>query len=345
MEIAIIGCGSIARVHAAVIKQLANNKLSVFVDKDLEKAQAFAKEYGEVGARIYRSLSEMIQQDTIGAVHICTPHYLHVQMAVECLRNDIHVFMEKPPAISRESFKKLEAAASGKAKLGLCYQNRYNKGFQAAKDFVKAKKMGAIIGARAFVTWNRAKEYYSKSEWRGQLETEGGGALINQAIHTLDLVTELMGAPVCTEASIRNHHLKQEITVEDTVEAYIQYQTGNLCFYATTAYCTDAPIFIEITCEQGIIQIIEDEVTFRFISGEVMRPELERPDIALGKSYWGKGHLSCIGDFYKSIEDNCKFPIEIQDIKTSFQLLMDIYDSAKENKVVVFESARKEEDI
>ena len=100
----------------------------------------------------------------------------------------INVFMEKPPAITFAKLDQLKQAVyASKAKLGLCYQNRYNQSYHAAKEFIASGAAGKVLGARVLVTWNRPAPYYTQSEWRGKLATEGGGVLINQAVHTLDL--------------------------------------------------------------------------------------------------------------------------------------------------------------
>ena len=110
-------------------------------------------------------------------LHICTPHYLHVPMAIYGLEKGCHVFMEKPPAISKEQFAELERAClnAGK-KLGVCFQNRYNPSVIEAKRLLASGKAGRILGARGLVTWSRGGAYYTESGWRGRLETEGGEA-------------------------------------------------------------------------------------------------------------------------------------------------------------------------
>lgn len=122
-------------------------------------------------------------------MHICTPHYLHVPMAVYGLTHGVHVFMEKPPVISGEQLAQLEEAVAGSdRRLGLCFQNRYNPSVQEVKKLLASGEAGRIRGARGLVTWSRGREYYTESGWRGSLATEGGGALINQSVHTLDLL-------------------------------------------------------------------------------------------------------------------------------------------------------------
>ena len=156
--------------------------------------------------------------------------------------------------------------------------------------------MGCAKGARAFVTWKRQREYYENSGWRGKWKTEGGGLLINQAIHTLDLLTYFFGEAEDVEASMHNHHLKDVIEVEDTVEAYMELK-GTACFYATNAYAEDAPVFLEILCSRGKICIEGEylEVYSQEKGREVYNFEIERQQF--GKKYWGSSHSHVYSGF------------------------------------------------
>ena len=238
MRSAIVGCGEIAKVHAESIAALEGHEIVGFADCQKERAEEFAKQYG---GNSYGTLEEMLDKEKMDVLHICTPHYLHVPMAKIALERGIHVYQEKPAALSLGEYRELkQAVQKSKQYLGISYQNRYNDCVQKAKELIESGNAGSILGGRAFVTWERRENYYTCSKWRSNLAMAGGGCLINQAVHTLDLLTELMGKPVGVEAEMKNHHLKGVVEVEDTVEAYITYQTkegersGN--FYATTSY-------------------------------------------------------------------------------------------------------------
>lgn len=326
-----MGCGNIAAVHAAVLTELEQTELVGAADINFPKAEAFVQTHG--GAA-YASLEEMLEKEKPDVLHICTPHYLHVPMAEYALDRGIHVFMEKPPAISWEQLEQLKAAdARSEAKLGLCFQNRYNPSFRAAKEFLAAGKAGEILGGRGIVTWNRSSAYYTESGWRGSLTTEGGGVLINQAVHTLDLLKDLLGKPDWVDASLANHHLKGIIEVEDTIEAHIRFGEKIGAFYATNGYCADLPPIIEICGTDARVRIEDREVSFLYKDGTVEKPHLEQPK-PLGKSYWGSGHASCIGDFYCSLEENRSFALELPAVEESVRLMLGIYESAREHHIV-----------
>ena len=328
---AIVGCGNIAAVHAAVLTAMEQVMLVGVADIHFEKAKNYAEKYNTTP---YASLEEMIEKTHPDVLHICTPHYLHVPMAVYALERGINVFMEKPPAITFEQLETLKSAVDASpAKLGLCYQNRYNPSYRAAKEFIESGEAGKVLGARGIVTWNRPAPYYTQSEWRGRLATEGGGVLINQAVHTLDLLSDLLGKPDCIDASLSNHHLKGVIEVEDTLEAYIRFGEKVACFYATNAYCADIPPLIEIACEKVRVRIEDLDVSYIYPDGRVVKPEVERP-VPIGKSYWGSGHAACIGDYYHALETNGTFALELLALENSIRLMLGAYESAREHHVV-----------
>lgn len=332
MKIAIVGCGSIARVHSDAINKLSSNQFVAFADIKYERAEEFVKSFGDNNSKAYSSLEEMVQYEQIDVLHICTPHYLHTSMAIYAMEHKINVFMEKPPAISREQLLQLQAFKTD-VKLGICFQNRYNKSVQAIKELLQSGKAGKIVGARAIVTWNRGEKYYTESGWRGSLETEGGGVLINQAIHTLDLLVYFLGKPVSVEGTIINHHLKNVIEVEDTSEAYIQFENAAASFYATNTFCMDSPVLFEFVCENMVIRMEESEVTCILPNGNKEKI-LFSQELMNGKAYWGSGHFACISHFYNCIEKNEPFPIDINEASKALKLMLGIYESAKNNTVV-----------
>ena len=325
MKAAIVGCGNIAAVHAKSISLLEGVELAAAADIRRDRAEKYEREYG---CHAYDSLESMLEAERPDVLHICTPHYLHVPMAQYALQRGIHVFCEKPPVISEEQLSCLEkAVAEGPGRAGFCFQNRYNPSILYVKELLASGKAGKIKGARGIVTWHRDAAYYTQSGWRGKLETEGGGALINQSIHTMDLLGVLLGKPVSVEAQTANHHLPGIIEVEDMMEAYIRYENAEACFYATTAYTEDAPPLIELSCEKGIVRMEDPEVTIIWPDGRREHPETVRKQ-ALGKSYWGSGHLDCIADFYRCLRTGERFAQELDGVRDTVRLMLAAYRSA-----------------
>lgn len=325
MKAAIVGCGNIAAVHAKSISLLDGVTLTAVSDIKMDRAEKYEREYG---CRACDSLEKMLEAERPDVLHICTPHYLHVPMAQYALKKGIHVFSEKPPVISEEQLTCLEKAVSeGTGRAGFCFQNRYNPSVLFVKKLLASGKAGKVKGARGIVTWHRDAAYYTESGWRGKLETEGGGALINQSIHTMDLLGVFLGKPVSVEAQTANHHLPGIIEVEDMMEAYIRYENAAACFYATTAYTEDAPPLIEISCENVVIRIEELDVTLLWRDGRREKPEIDRKK-ALGKSYWGTGHLDCISDFYRCLKTGERFAQDLDGVRDTVRLMLGAYESA-----------------
>lgn len=336
MRSAIVGCGGIAKVHAESIAALGGHEIVGFADCQKERAEEFAKQYG---GNPYGTLEEMLDKEKMDVLHICTPHYLHVPMAKIALECGIHVYQEKPAALSLREYQELkQAVQKSKQHLGISYQNRYNDCVQKAKELIESGNAGSVLGGRAFVTWDRREDYYACGKWRSNLSTAGGGCLINQAVHTLDLLTEFMGKPVGVEAEMKNHHLKDVIEVEDTVEAYITYQTkngerhGN--FYATTSYCKDSTPIIEVVCQQMTLRIEDPELTIIYPDGTIERPDFGNEEEAFGRKYWGNGHKRAIQEFYELIEHGKSCKIELENTDLSNRLMFAIYEASRTGEYV-----------
>ena len=333
MKVGIVGCGSIAKTHVWALSQLENVQITGFADIELQKAKKLSEEYScgkNFHSNEYNSLESMIENEKLDVVHICTPHYLHVPQIIQVVKAGIAAFSEKPPAISMEEFEYLEKICEnlrGRARIGFCFQNRYNKTVALAQKIIKNGEIGELIGARAFVTWRRDEDYY-KTEWKGKKSTEGGGVLINQAIHTLDLLLQFMGKPEKVEASVHNHHLKGKIEVEDTVEAWLSFAKGKrACFYASNGYVSDAPVFLELECRNGTVSIMDKCI---LLSKKNKMPEIisvgQDEKKGIGKDYWGNGHFECIKDFYDSLLTERKFQNNLDGVKTTMQTMMKIYE-------------------
>ncbi len=328
-RVGIVGCGGIAGVHASVLKQMEQVELCAFADCEGSKAKSFANKYAREKAGAYESLEELLAEASPDVIHICTPHYLHVPMAVECLEKGCNVFMEKPPAISVEQFAILEQVVEkSNGVLGICLQNRYNQSTLKVDELLRGGNLGEILGARAFVTWDREASYYTESGWRGTWDKEGGGALINQAIHTLDLVLRWLGTPVRVEASMSNHHLRDIIQVEDTVEAFLEFEKGKKAvLFATTAYTANPHALIELACEKGYVRLEGERVWLRYHDGAEVNYNMSGQE-TLGKTYWGTGHAACIADFYRCLEDKKRYGNDLCSVQNTFQVMTEIYKEA-----------------
>ncbi len=323
-RVGIIGCGGISAVHAQVLDELENTTLAACADIQSERSERMAAQYG---CTAYTDYLRMLDEQHLDAVHLCTPHYLHPVMAAEAAKRGIAVFTEKPPAIDHAGWQAVKQAAE-KVPVGICFQNRYNPNVLTCKRFLEEGTYGQLLGIRAFVTWHRTAEYYKAADWKGKWATEGGGALINQAIHTLDLVTGFLGAPDYVESTLRNRHLKGTIEVEDTAEIYLQKGSVPALIYASNAYSLDAPVMIELHLEKAVIRLESDLMTI--IQDDKKQEIACATDPALGRSYWGSSHKACIADFYRCITEGKSFPNNPASCETTMETLFAIYDQNKE---------------
>ena len=165
MNVAIIGLGVISSTHIDAINSYGANLVAV-CDIQEEKMQKF-------DCAKYIDYHELLKRDDIDIVHICTPHFLHPQMVIDCANAGKNVLVEKPAATKTEQLMEMIENKNGK-KISVCFQNRYNNGTKIAKDIINKKIYGDILGVYALVPWYRNNDYYEKSDWRGKLATEGG---------------------------------------------------------------------------------------------------------------------------------------------------------------------------
>ncbi|MFA5561763.1 MAG: Gfo/Idh/MocA family oxidoreductase [Eubacteriales bacterium] len=320
---AVIGCGSIAPLHCQGILD-AQRELVALCDirpKNAEKlGQKFAPE-----ATLYTDYRQVLADPAIDAVHICTPHYLHAEMAISALAAGKHVFLEKPLAVSEEEMALIRQAESTSAgRLCVCFQNRFNDGTLAMAELLD--QHGGAAYARAMLTWRRTAEYYQTSPWRGRMATEGGGVMINQAIHSLDLLLQLCGRPVGVSATTANHALRGVVTVEDTCEARITFEEGAVgLFYATTSYLTDAPLFLELVCRDGTVLTLLGERLQ--CNGEAVPVADTATSQKIGKACWGNGHGRLISLFYDAVEHELPMPVSAASAAEAVSVLLACYRS------------------
>ncbi|MBQ9730095.1 MAG: Gfo/Idh/MocA family oxidoreductase, partial [Clostridia bacterium] len=240
MKTAIVGLGVIGKVHEKVLETLS---IPAACACDILESEILR--YGEKG---YQNYSKMLEEEKPQVVHICTPHYLHAEMIIEALERGIHVLCEKPICIQKEEIENiLEAEKRSSAQLGVCFQNRYNPSTLLAKELLSGKKIRSAEGS---VRWHRDAAYYAQAQWRGKKRTEGGGVLVNQAIHTLDLLQLFCGMPSKVIATCENRSLQGVIEVEDTVNMTCMGKV-NFSLFATNAEVNERPAEIRFIMEEG----------------------------------------------------------------------------------------------
>jgi len=318
MRVAVIGCGAISKVHIAALLQTGQTICALC---DTEKAAA---EKTGLDVPVYTDYRELLHQEKPDCVHICTPHHLHADMCVEALSRGIHVLCEKPVATSMDDLERVIAAEkASSATLGVCLQNRYEPNMRVLMEYASGHGVKAVCGS---VFWNRDRQYYASGPWRGKWSTEGGGAAINQALHTLDLVQHLGGMPEFVTAHCFNDHLQGVIEVEDTVSARMETADGKiLTFFATTACGATFPAELRLRTENHETLVASSK--FLTLNGQALSGA---PESSCGKEAWGTGHARLIEDFYRHLEAGLPFPISAAESGKSLRLVLSIYASRGE---------------
>lgn len=320
-RVAVIGCGAISGNH---IKGILSTEQTLCALCDIDPAQAARamEKHGLENIPVYTDYKKMLDAEKPDIIHICTPHYLHAEMCVEALGRNIHVLCEKPLAISIEQLRSIEKAAEeSKAQLGVCLQNRYEPNILRAKELADAEGVSAAFGD---VVWLRDADYYASGSWRGSWAEEGGGVMINQALHTLDLLQWICGMPTHVLAHTANDHHQGQIEVEDLAAARFECENGTLInFYATTAAGKSFPAHIRLRLNNK--QTVHAENDLLTLNGEILREKNREGSV--GKSVWGNGHKILISDFYSCIAENKPFPIDAREGGKVIRLILSMYAS------------------
>ena len=337
---AVIGCGSIHSCHVAAIEQEPASTLRAIAEIDIEKGRALAQRYG---CDFYADYHEMLRDPQIDVVHICLPHHLHQETILAALAAGKHVFTEKPVALNAGEVAAIKRATTETdALLGVCYQNRLNPSSREIKLLLDSGQLGKMLSIKAVLTWSRSGTYYTESPSRGHFETEGGSLLINQAIHTLDLMQWFGGGVLAVKGVVESSFLSELTENEDTAMASFKLGNGARgLFYATNCHSTDSPLLLEIHCEKGLLQLHHN--TLWLIDGENKTPLIsdENPS-GSAKSYWGDSHRQAVFNFYQSVRDSGntlytqnKNYTDIYDAEISLNIVGAVYRSSQLRKWIM----------
>ena len=295
-SVAVVGCGDISAVHLAAIDRLPDVELVAVCDTDTAARSAAERRWGVKGFADHRALFDAVHPDV---VHVCTPHDQHAEPVVDALAAGVDVVMEKPVAHTVEQAERVVAAAAEHPErhIAVCLQNRYNATVQHARSLIDRGDVGEVLGGSASVVWHRTPEYYAAKPWRGQRARSGGGVLINQAIHTLDLLQWLVGDVTAVEGRCGTYALADVVDVEDTAQIVLDHASGaRSVFFATNAHVVDAPVTLDLVTERARLSIRGD-LTVTWDDGRV-EVVPERRAATVGRDYWGVSHELLVADFY-----------------------------------------------
>jgi UDP-N-acetyl-2-amino-2-deoxyglucuronate dehydrogenase len=336
----LIGAGAIAHFHARAVAGSRGGRLVGVVDRRRGKAEAFAGEHGIGFAS--DDIQEMLRQPGLDAVCITTPSALHLEPALAAIRAGKHLMIEKPIDSTVEGTDHiLDEARKAGVRVGSIFQARFGDAARELKSAIDGGRFGRLVLASCYVKWHRAAEYYTG--WKGRIAEDGGGAVINQAIHGVDLLQWFAGMPLEVFAwTTRRVHTR--IESEDTSVAALKFGNGAFgTIEATTAAWPGYSRRIEICGETGSA-VMEDDDIARWEFREA-RPEDERIRATRESSSMGsgaaapmaikfEGHLRQIQDFIDGIREKRAFFVEGREARKAVALVRAIYDSAASGKPV-----------
>lgn len=342
MNFAIIGCGVIAQTHAKALKMLEKEGCRLYAVCDIvpQKADALAQEYQV--EHVYYEDEAVLADPGVEIVCVCVPSGTHGEVCIAAARAGKHIVCEKPMEITPERMDMVTRAvhAAG-VKMQCIFQRRLMPTAMAVRKAVQEGKLGKVCLADAQLKYYRDQIYYDSAGWRGTWEQDGGGALMNQGVHGIDLILWMLGEKVDLLYG-RARTLARSIAVEDTAAAVLQMKNGGLCVIegTTTAYPGYSTTF-SLHGEKGTIVFNDDGIVeWNFIDP---KDEPERPDsnMKVGGSKSNvditiDGHVMLLQDMMEAVRENRAPMIPPEDAQTAVRVICKIYESTRTGKPVRF---------
>lgn len=340
VNIGIIGCGVIAPSHIESYRLDPNVKVLWACDLVADKANAVADKYGIPNRTV--SAAEVFADPNVDAVSICTSHYTHAKLCEEALAAGKDVICEKALSSNTAGLSRMLKAAEkypDRIFAGI-FQHRYNPLFQTLKALVAEGAFGQIITAAMQHRCLRTDAYYNSGDWRGTWDKEGGGVLINQAIHYLDIFQWVMGGVKDVAGFFANQTHRKCIETEDTIVGAIRFKNGALgTVEASNATYLGWETTIEITGTEGAVEIRDDQIRKSLFKDPANATRLEEAYEAskkaivgkIGKNYYGYGHPIQIADFVNSVRSRKAPFVTVRDAAEGAKLVMALYKASFKN--------------
>lgn len=335
----IVGAGLIADFHARAIGDIPNAKFTACCDKVADRAQALADKYG---AKAFDSYEAMVKSEEVDIVTIATPSGLHMEPTVAAAEAGKHVLCEKPLEIKLERIDAMIAAhKKAGTRLGGIFPYRFNNLMTPLRDAINSGRFGTITYASVYVPWWRTDEYY-KDSWHGTWKMDGGGALMNQSIHMIDMLCDLM--PPIESVQAYTATLGHEMEAEDTAVAVLRYKTGALgIIYGTTSSFPGQFRRFEITGTKGTVINVENSITlWEFADKQPDDIEVRKQfmkiegggGVADPAAISYENHTRNFKAFLESLDQDEHFWIDGPEARRAVEVILAIYESAREGKLV-----------
>ena len=336
-RIGILGGGNISDSHLRAAMEIKEIEISGICGSNLEKVKKLAE---MAGVRAFTDEKQFFEECPMDLVAIGSPSGLHATQGVAAASRGIHVLVEKPIDVTTQKADNLiKACERGGVKLGVFFQDRVSEGARKLKELVDNNTLGKLTLATAHVKWYRNPEYYSRSRWRGTWKLDGGGAIMNQGIHTLDLLIWMLGNPRqvfgCTGTMLH------DIETEDTAVAVIEFESGILATYeASTAAYPGQPRKIYLTGSQGTASLVHNALTDISLLGDEKKKQegnsSEKPENTSSPLVSDvSDHRKILEDFLDAIRYNRTPICDGKDARRSVELVCAIYESSRTGQPVM----------
>ena len=339
----IIGCGNIGPVHAEALSQCKKARLVAVSDVVEKSAQALAEKYGVTPYTDYRKL---LENPAVEAVCLCVPSGMRADIGSVCAQAGKHILSEKPLEVNTKRIDVLiNATNKAGVKLGCVFQSRFSEGAQHIHEALKAGRFGKLVMGDAYIKWFRSDEYYKSGAWRGTRKLDGGGVLMNQGVHQIDLLLWFMGPVKRVQArtALIGH---EGLEVEDLACAMLEFESGALgVIEGSTATWPGHPARVEVHGLKGGAILEDGRLSFWQFQKDLKKDEKIREAMretsALGsgaadplKDLKCEGHRRQIEDFADAIRKNCDPTVTAASARMSVALIEAIYKSAKTGRPV-----------
>lgn len=342
----IIGCGMIANFHAQAVADIPDAEVAACFDTVPAAADAFAERNR---CQPYHDLDKLLANRQIDVVTICTPSGAHLEPAVAAARQGKHVIVEKPLEVTVERCDEIiDACRQAGVVLSTIFPSRFHEASQLVKSAIDSGRFGRLTMADAYVKWFRTQQYYDSGAWRGTWQFDGGGALMNQAIHSVDLLTWLVG-PVAEVSAYTATLAHERIEVEDVAVATLRFANGALgVIEATTAAYPGVLKRLEIHGSEGTAILEEEDIKGWHFANQTDADERLRQRMA-GRTKTGggasdpsaighHGHRLQFQDVLQAIQTGRQPLIDGPEGRRSVEIIRAIYASAKAGEPVLLQA-------
>lgn len=331
-SVGIVGAGIIGQVHAMALEGVDNATLVAVADVREDAGRALADKYG---ATWYAGMTELLARPDIDVVILGTPSGLHPDQTIVAARAGKHIITEKPMAITRDgATRMIEATERAGVHLAVIFQNRLTGDVYRAKRAIEQGLLGTPIVASASVFWHRTQDYYdANGGWRGTWALDGGGALINQSIHTIDILQWLMGGVASVQAQITT--LTHDIEAEDAAAASLRFISGAVgTILVTTSATQDYPARVEVIGSAGRLTL-ENNVLTRFEGlsplDELLLDDEDQRTVRgwVQDEGFGEGHRRQLKLIFQEMAEGRTPPVQGRDARRAVDVITGLYESAR----------------